>query len=139
MWWAGLFFVSGVNLIFFGFLSLAECTAADRAPRMASDEERWWPVGSALSFALAAAIAALSGLLSIGAVAFLSAGYGWGLFLGVPFGMGFLATMLHSLYEDRSFKDSALVSLASLAMCGGLAIGLALEGGICMARFRCCC
>ena len=32
MWWAGLFFVPGVNLIFFGFLSLAECTAADRAP-----------------------------------------------------------------------------------------------------------
>ncbi len=133
LWWAGLFFVPAVNVIFFGFLALAQRAAESEAPKAKEKVAGWWPESHGLSFAMAAAISAVAGLLSIAVVALLSPGYGWGIFFGVPFGMGLIATLLHSQYQERSFTDCLLASLASLVICGGLALTFAVEGGICLA------
>jgi uncharacterized membrane protein YhaH (DUF805 family) len=59
--------------------------------------------------------------------------YGWGLFFGLPFIIGFLAAMLHGMHLRRSLPESLLVAvLAVMAGAAGFVL-MAIEGIICIA------
>src|SRR5262249_56079898 len=58
--------------------------------------------------------------------------YGWGLFVGVPFCLGFAAVLLHGYHRPRSFGSCmAVASLATIVL-GLLLLAVAMEGAICL-------
>jgi len=81
-------------------------------------------VAMALSVMLAAAAAALSTLVLHE--------YGWGLFAGVPFAMGFLAAILHGAGARRTSAESVGVAMLAVSLTGGVLLAVALEGVICI-------
>jgi hypothetical protein len=92
----------------------------------------WLPrsvFGSAL---LAVVLSALLALIAVAVGTRLLQDYGWGLFLGVPFCMGFLATIIHGARERRSLRESLFVTLAALGITGAALLLVALEGLICI-------
>src|SRR5260370_37146374 len=56
--------------------------------------------------------------------------YGWGLFVGVPFSMGFLSALIHGVRQPRRLAESVVVAVAFVGIGGGLLLGLAFEGAI---------
>lgn len=132
--WVVLFFVPGLNLLFFLLLSLIP---ARRGPEADRPETEWLarfiphnPLGSA---ALAVGISLLLGLATASlAVQFLE-DYGWGLFVGLPFCMGLVSSLLAGYHYPRSFGACALVSCLSITLAGGALLAVAVEGAICLA------
>jgi len=130
-----LFFVPFLNLLFFLILSLLpdrESTSGVTA-RHTSWLVRLVPesaIGSAaFSFLLTVPIglcAALLGTLYL-------VHYGWGLFVALPFTMGFMAAVVHGIRQPRSLSACVLVAITSVALLGGALLGLAFEGIICLA------
>jgi len=59
--------------------------------------------------------------------------YGWTLFIGVPFMMGFYSAVLSSYHEPRSLSACYGVTMGSLLLLGGLLLALAFEGVMCIA------
>ncbi len=58
--------------------------------------------------------------------------YGWGLFVGGPFSMGFLSALIHGVRQPRRLAESLMVAVASVGISGGLLLVLAFEGAICL-------
>ncbi len=58
--------------------------------------------------------------------------YGWGLFVGVPFSMGFLSSLIYAARVQRSLRESLTVSMISVIIAGTLLLALAFEGVICL-------
>ena len=63
--------------------------------------------------ALQAPIATLIGTQLLG-------NYGWALFVGVPFCMGFSAALLHGARQRRTLVESLSVALLSIALAGAV-------------------
>ena len=81
-------------------------------------------VASLLVFPLGPATAALA--------VFVMQNYGWGLFVGLPFVAGLLATLLHTHRAHRSFGSCVGVSIIALVGCGVGILCFAIEGAICL-------
>lgn len=58
--------------------------------------------------------------------------YGFGLFVGAPFGLGWLAAVLFGIPKKRSMAECQLVGFTSLALCGAVFLAFAFEGLICL-------
>ena len=58
--------------------------------------------------------------------------YGWSLFLGLPFVLGFTTTMLYSPGGTHSLGKTIGVSFLSLLACGSFLLLFAMEGVICL-------
>jgi hypothetical protein len=58
--------------------------------------------------------------------------YGWTLFVGIPFGMGFLSALIHSVRQPRSIGSCILTAMAALGLTGAGFFLFAMEGGICL-------
>lgn len=58
--------------------------------------------------------------------------YGWALFVGAPFAMGFVSVLIYGYHQPRSFRDCMIVSLLASALAGATLIALAFEGIICV-------
>ena len=136
-WLVFLFFIPLVNLIFFLALAIAppepgaaEAPVADRRPGFL---QRVIPEDSLGATAVAIF---LSLPLAVGA-AWLSTSvfkqYGWGLFVGVPFCQGLMASLLHSYHRPRTFSSCMLVSCFACLATGWAIFALAVEGLICIA------
>jgi len=132
-----LFFVPFFNLLFFLILSLLpeqeSGTSGSATVRNTSWLMRLVPesaIGSAaFSFLLTVPIgvcAALLGTLYL-------VHYGWGLFVALPFTMGFMAAVVHGIRQPRSLSACIVVAIISVALLGGALLGLAFEGIICLA------
>jgi hypothetical protein len=77
----------------------------------------------------------LSALLGLGGVAVGAQAlrdYGWGLFLGVPFCMGFWATIIYGARQRRRLRESLGVALIAVSITGVALLLVALEGIICI-------
>lgn len=128
-----LFFVPFLNLAFFFLMSLAPARP-DAAPRRPDDGTigRLIPeslLGSAAVSVLLTALVALP--LVLLSVSVLQT-YGAGLFVGLPFAMGFAAAVLHGYHESRSWPSCVGVAfLGTLLLCL-LLLALALEGVLCI-------
>ncbi len=58
--------------------------------------------------------------------------YGFGLFVGAPFGLGWIASVLYGIPKRRTMGECVSVAFASLALCGMGLVGFAFEGLICL-------
>lgn len=129
--WLALLFVIPI-LKWFLFCGLALVPDGTGKPEAPGRRGSWLPksmVGSAVlavaasvSFATVAAIISTMWLRE----------YGWGLFVGVPFCMGFFSSLIYGEGKARRLSESLLVATASVGVAGALLLLLAFEGLICL-------
>jgi hypothetical protein len=127
------FFVPVVNLLFFLLLALLPSRPRDdgdgRAPGALGRVIPESVLGSALMAVLFAVAAGfLVTLFGVGVLA----RYGWGLFVGVPFCLGFGSALLHGYHRPRSFGSCLAVAGLSLVLLATLLLALAVEGTVCL-------
>jgi len=127
--WAALFFfVPGVNYAIMVIFSLVPSRStvewASEAPPPAVDDR----LKSAL-LGVAAAQGIL--LLTVGVGIYLRRTYSAGLFLGVPFTVGYISSYIYNRGYDRPPGQSIVIAMASVAIGAGLLILFALEGAVC--------
>ena len=139
--WTVVFFVPVVNLLFFLALSILPGKSAAEAagpgkPRVAPPEAGgfWQNIpkskfGAALTGVLLCVPVAL--LLTLFGVKVL-ANYGWGLFVGVPFVVGFVSSAVYNLREPRSTAGSMGVAVLGTLLAGCCMLFFAIEGFICL-------
>jgi len=130
-----LFFIPVLNLLFF----LALCLLPERIP---SATQRKTPdhvtPGGVLPHS-APGSAALSLLITVpfgvGLAVFGSqvlANYGWGIFVALPFAMGFAAAYIYGTRTRRTLKASVGVACLSVVLVGAALLAIAVEGLICL-------
>ncbi len=136
-YWSLLFFIPFINLFLFLVLSLLPSASANHQPAAG---KVWYlalldqviPKSKLACGAVAIFLPSVLGVLGLFYIATMVGGYGFGLFLGLPFMVGLLTVLIYSYHEFRTMPDCLLVSgLASLVM-GILIIALAFEGVICL-------
>ncbi len=134
--WVLLFFVPVVKFIFFAVLSLLPSKDDHQHPvrpgRWGSRIERILPASTFGSALVAVCLtAALAGLAAwAGARVFRD--YGWAIFVGLPFCMGFLSSLIHSLREEQSLRRCIAVANATVLLVGAGLILFAIEGVVCL-------
>src|SRR5262245_14172320 len=136
-WLVLLFFVPVLKLLLFALLCLVPARAG-RASAIAPTGlrsgfiSRLMPrnaLGSALvSIVITVSLAAAAAWLATS----VANRYGWALFVGVPFVMGFLSTTLYGYHEPRTLGKCLLVALGTIVLAGSALLLLAMEGAICL-------
>jgi hypothetical protein len=58
--------------------------------------------------------------------------YGWGMFIALPFAMGFVAALVYSIHQRRSLKSCIGVACLSVGVLGAGLMAFALEGFFCL-------
>jgi len=146
-----LFFIPVFNLLFFLVLCLwpeqdvAQVDAA-RAPSPASataigpyaDQThsslaRILPASAVGSAAISLLITVPLGFATAVLGARILTNYGWGIFVALPFTMGFMAALIYGARQPRSLGACIGVACLSVALLGAALLGLAFEGMICIA------
>lgn len=133
LWLVVLFFLPFLNVLFFLLLAL-EPARADRERLEAAAPWRGRllvdrPVVAALLAIVASTLLGL-GLAAFGSV-FLK-NYGLGLFLGIPFMMGFCGALIYSLPRRRSMGACLLVAGIAVGLVAMGLVATAIEGLICL-------
>ena len=136
-WLVLLFFAPVVNLLFFVSLCCVPSRRPDAPHLWAATErgpllDRLIPqsgAGSALAGALLTLV--LGGLVAAFSTNVLKS-YGWGLFVGVPFAMGFASVLTYTYHQPRSLLSSIGVAVLSPTLLGLGFLAFALEGIICL-------
>lgn len=127
-----LFFVPVINLLFFVLLCLWPERDAVSALSARPLWERWLP-HSRLGSALAGSLAAIGIALALVILAVLGLGqYGAGLFVGTPFAMGLVASLIFATRERRSLKACLGVACLSVILLGLSLVLFAFEGVLCV-------
>jgi hypothetical protein len=73
--------------------------------------------------------------VAVGFVALATMGlgnYGWGLFVGMPFGLGLASVVLFGLARPQSFGACITVAMIASTLVGFAVLAVALEGAICL-------
>jgi uncharacterized membrane protein YhaH (DUF805 family) len=128
--WIFLFFVPVINLSLFLCLSFLPSSAKTTTEDVVTDEIRkaespWTAVlGVVIAVVLGFALALLGSQVLIL--------YGWGLFLGVPFFTGFVASWFLNLRRPRSRLNTVAVSALTPFLVGLVLLGFRREGLICL-------
>ncbi len=129
-----LFFVPFLNLLYFAFLCLQPTKPAADTIIL---EQPWWSRISKVDSALGSAALSIvsSALLGFGLTLFSTEflrEYGWGLFVGTPFMMGFFSALIYSLPRKRTFAECALTAMFSVGLVATAMLVLAFEGVLCL-------
>jgi uncharacterized membrane protein YhaH (DUF805 family) len=128
--WIFLFFVPAANLVLFLCLTFAPSTRKTIAEDVVTDELR--KAGTPWSSVLGVVIAvALGFALAVWGSQVLLL-YGWGLFLGVPFFTGFIASWFLNLRTTHSRLDTVAVSALTPVLIGLALLGFGREGLMCL-------
>jgi len=134
--WVLLFFVPVVKLFFFVMLCLlnsrTEGNVLPAPAKWVSRLGRIIPsgaIGSAFAAILATTLLALA-LAWLGTEVFRD--YGWSIFVGLPFCMGFFAALIHGFHEPRSVGRCILVANFTMMLVGLGFLFLAWDGLICI-------
>jgi hypothetical protein len=132
-----LFFVPFLNLLFFLWLCLAPArnpAAVERETERpnGSSFARMLPDGVIGSAAISLLITVPLGLVMVLIGVQLLTTYGWGLFVALPFAMGFSAALIHGLRQPRSLGSCIGVACLSAALLGSALLALAVEGLVCL-------
>jgi uncharacterized membrane protein YhaH (DUF805 family) len=121
--WAALFFVPVLNVLLFIVLSIV--------PHR--DVSRRRDLSGVLESALFAVIAtAAVTTAAIGLATRTLQTYGIGLFVGVPFCVGYLSAFLHGRRYPNAPVQSYVVAMLSTLLLGGFLLALAWEGAVCL-------
>jgi uncharacterized membrane protein YhaH (DUF805 family) len=137
-WLVVLFFAPYVNLLFFIILCIYPSRRADgmsQSLRVGGNsilkriipESNWG--SAAMALVISSVLGAAGTLLSVKVLAM----YGWGLFVALPFSLGFVSVLLHGYHRPRSFGSCVAVASLSVVLLGLLLLGVAVEGVICLA------
>jgi len=136
-----LFFIPFLNLLFFLLL----CLWPEREPEdlthrghpstsLISDSflTRIVPESALGSAAASLLITVPAGLLMVLLGVRLLVTYGWGLFIALPFVMGFTAAVTYGVRRPRSLSECIIVASLSVAVMGVALLAFAIEGLICL-------
>ncbi len=134
-----VFFLPVVNLVFFALLCVVPSRlpegfeALDSGGRVRSFLDRAIPEGELQSAALAVFLTLALGAAwtTLGTLGF--SRYGWGLFVALPFCLGFASVLLYGYHRPRTYSKSLLVAEISIVLLGAALMALAIEGLICLA------
>src|SRR5258706_3327490 len=125
-----LFFLPGVNLVLMLLLCLPPTRhypAGTTPPaRLIAGKERLQ--SAMLGVAASLAITVISVVVAI----YLKRRYSAGLFLGVPFTIGYISSYIYNYRADRAPGQSITLALASVTIAAGAMVVFALEGLICI-------
>jgi uncharacterized membrane protein YhaH (DUF805 family) len=127
-WLALLFFVPIFNLVFF-FL-IARDAAAATMPLVAQEPPKYGSVRGLLIASIALVPAAMA---SIALGTKLLGNYGWGLFVSVPYIVGFVSAAIYNRGRVPKAGESATVGLAAILVVGLGLLGFGIEGIVCLA------
>ena len=132
-----LFFVPFLNLLFFLVLCLAPARAASLADQSEGRRKSSWLMRILPQSALGSAAASVVFTVPVGlGLAVLGSqvlkNYGWGLFVALPFAMGFAAVVIYSAREPRSFSSCIGVACLSVGLLGAALLAVAVEGVGCL-------
>jgi uncharacterized membrane protein YhaH (DUF805 family) len=133
-WLSALFFAPFINLIFFIVVAIypPESGYQNQATDRSNSVSPFWPCNTWGSAELAVLVSSLIGVLGAWIAIKGLGSYGLGLFLALPFAMGYVAVWVHSRAHHRSYINVlALVSLSVLLAGAGIA-AIAIEGIICL-------
>jgi uncharacterized membrane protein YhaH (DUF805 family) len=137
-WLVVLFFAPYLNLLFFVILCIYPSRSADDGPRSLRiggnpvlkriiPESNWG--SAAMALVISSVLGAAAVLLSVNVLAM----YGWGLFVALPFCLGFFSVLLYGYHRPRSLGRCVVVASLSVVLLGLLLLSLAVEGVICLA------
>jgi uncharacterized membrane protein YhaH (DUF805 family) len=129
--WVFLFFVPIGNLLLFLFLSLDSPTEAI-GPETDPPADSTGGVNFSAPV-MGVLLAAVLGFALVLLSANFLARYAWGLFLGVPFVTGFVASWLFNARSLQSRKETITLCVITPMVIGLLLIGFRLEGLVCLA------
>lgn len=130
-----LFFVPFANLLFFLLLCIIpERTNAPIVPQPSNEswfvylvpESAWGSAGVSLLVTVPLGL----GILRLGTGVLQT--YGWGVFVALPFTMGFGAGLIYGIRRNRGLKGYLTVAALSILMLGLGVLGLAVEGLVCL-------
>lgn len=131
-----LFFIPFLNLLFFLVLCLVPGRDAKERLRAAPTPNRSWmsflpdsAVGSA-AISLLVTVPIGLGIATLGTRVL--ANYGWGVFVALPYCMGFAATLIYGAQQPRSLSASVGVACLSVVLLGGALMAVAFEGLACI-------
>lgn len=132
-----LFFLPFLNLLF--FLALCMVPGRERvADRQGEKVRRSWslarivPESAVGSAAVSVLITVPVGLGATVLGAQVLQNYGWGLFVALPFVMGFAAVMIYGARQPRTFGACVGVACLTVGLLGGALLAVALEGVVCI-------
>jgi uncharacterized membrane protein YhaH (DUF805 family) len=132
-----LFFVPFLNLLFFLCLCLIPARNPDITPKQTAGPKNTFlsrvvPESALGSAALSLLLTVPCGLgMTIVGEQVLRT-YGWGLFVALPFAMGFAAALIYGVRQPRSLGGCMGVACLSMGLWGGGLLGLAVEGVFCL-------
>jgi hypothetical protein len=135
--WVLLFFVPVVKFIFFTVLCVLRSGKEKRTPPVLDNSwDRFCgkvlPRGAFASAAFAILLATVLcvALAWLGTAVFKD--YGWTMFIGLPFMMGFLSVLIDSFRTERGFARCILVANLTVSLVGVGLLAIALEGLMCI-------
>ena len=133
-WLAIFFFAPFINLILFAVLCAFPGTRGE-SDKTRQDEvwNNFWPANRWGSAALAVAVGAVGGVIFTWLDLRLMGVYGFGLFLGLPFVMGYLAVWIVTRRRFANISDALILSTAVVVFAAMLIAIVAIEGLICLA------
>jgi hypothetical protein len=132
-----LFFVPFLNLLFFLLLCLMPARNSTVTERQ-SGRQKGSPIARIVpdsvlgSAAISLLLTVPVGLVMVLIGLRLLTNYGWGLFVALPFTMGFAAALIYGLRQPRSFGGCVGVACISTTLLGLALLALAIEGAFCL-------
>lgn len=135
--WVLLFFVPVLKFFFFAVLCVLRSGEERRTPpRLDNSFDKFCgvvlPRGLFASAAFAILLTAMLALLATWLGMEVFRDYGWTMFVGVPFAMGFFSVLLDSFRAERSLGRCLLLANLTVALVGVGLLAVALEGVICI-------
>jgi len=128
--WIFLFFAPAANLALFLWLSLAPSAPLGAVRHIEARERASAP--GARRAALGMAFSVLLGVVLVSLGARCLQGYGWGLFLGVPFLTGFVSSWFLNFDSPRSKLKTIGGGTLTVVLLGMVLFGFAYEGLLCL-------
>ncbi|HEX9704659.1 MAG TPA: SRPBCC family protein [Gemmatimonadales bacterium] len=128
-WVALLFFVPGLNYLLMAALAVLPPLSRVQWPVEPPPPQVDERLKSAM-LGVAAAVAIT--LVSLGIGVYLRRAYSAGLFLGVPFTIGYITAYIHNRRFPRSPGESVVLAVAGVAVACGAVVAFALEGLVCI-------
>jgi hypothetical protein len=131
---AFLTLIPAVNVIFAAILCiLPRSRLSDEELLNPGKPSAWFPRSGLGSAIMAAVVVAIFGVAATYLSTAVFRQYGWTLFVGLPFAMGFLSVYLYGLNGPHSFWRCVGVGMGSVGILGLMLVALAIEGLICVA------
>ncbi len=133
-----LFFLPMINLVFFLMLSAVPSRDSGRSNKSEIGASKKGSFGRLIpqskggSAAVAVFLPAILGLCFVILSVDILTVYGWGLFVALPFCIGFLSATIFSYHQQRDYGQTLVVSCLSSILLGGLLLVYGREGAICL-------